>query len=155
MKSRVMTLVAVLSILGACGPGAGPDNMCEAVADLAEIRAEVSRTLYGASEPDPVEVAHAYREQATRYHHIAGYLAAPEAVKSTRDLASMFERGAALFEDADQDDLENIVSESAVLRSLERRMTGQNPLGFSSRAWQEIDARCDVPVDTTADQEDE
>lgn len=153
MKIVGMILIAASLALSACNLDASSDSLCEAVANLNESWAEGSTALHADLDPDALAAARVYRDLAGEYRSVAGFLSHSEGVESIRELASLFDQSADVLKDhgdANAEEMERLRTESPVLRSLERRMAGEPPLGLLASAWQEIDAACDVAVDTTA-----
>lgn len=148
------TLLAALSLaltLAACSDDTA-HALCDAVDGIADAHDEAASAL--SQEPRPAEAATSYRTLSTRYADAADALDDQQAVESTAEVASLYRQGAGVFEqhdDADRQQFEQLTQESETLSSLQGRMTGGEPLGFSPRAWREIDATCDVAIDPPAD----
>lgn len=122
------------------------DALCDGVEQIVHIRAEIPR-------PDPVEIAERYRELALGYAEVARTLDGEDAVETTFELAQLYDQSAAVLTDhadADSDRLDELFVESETLVSLDQWMTAGEALGFTRPAWEEIDERCDIPVDPRA-----
>jgi hypothetical protein len=123
------------------------DALCDGVEQIVDIRAEILR-------PDPVEIAERYRELALGYAEVARALDDEDAVETTFELAQLYDQSATVLDDhadADRDRLDELFAESETLVSLDQRMTTGEALGFTRPAWEEIDERCDIPVDPRAE----
>lgn len=148
-RSVSMAVAAVGSLaLTSC---AETDALCDGVEQLAEIRA-------GTPPSDPVEIAEQYRELALGYAEVAATLEDEEATQSTFQLAELYDQSATVLDDhadADPDRLDELFAESEILVSLDQRMTTGEAMGFTRRAWEEIDDRCDLSVDPRANDREE
>ena len=148
-RSVSMAVAAVGSLaLTSC---AETDALCDGVEQLAEIRA-------GTPPSDPVEIAEQYRELALGYAEVAATLEDEEATESTFQLAELYDQSATVLDDhadADPDRLDELFAESEILVSLDQRMTTGEAMGFTRRAWEEIDDRCDISVDPRVNDREE
>ncbi len=146
MRLRCRWAVAMGSLLlASCATEA--DALCDEFDRVVEAQA-------GAPRPDPLEIAERYRELATGHERVARALDGDDAAESTFELADLYRRGADILDEhagADRQRLDELFAESAVLVSLDERMSAGVALGFTRPAWNEISARCDVAVDPPAD----
>lgn len=117
--------------------------LCTSVDRVVEIHAEIPR-------PDPTAIAERYRDLSEAYAIAAGALGDDQAAESTSELAAWFDQGTGILDehaDADRERLDELFEETDVLVALEERMAIGEVLGFTSRAWDEIDSRCEAPID--------